>query len=104
MSGTTGPEDPGSWNTWEHQHAGQSLPSFPYGSTELEANEDRLYGFEFDAQTNSLRVTGYAPSDVRELLAAYREHMQLLISIGRQASGLGDTFRSGPGPIPSADL
>lgn len=77
-------------------HNEQSLPSFPYGSAELEANVGGPYSFEFEADTGSLRVTGYPPSDVRELLAAHREHLQLLMAINQQAVGLGDAFRSGP--------
>jgi len=72
------------------------LPSFPYDSAELEANVGEPYAFKFDPGTCIIDVVGYPPSDVRELLAAYREHLQLMSDFNRQVQGLDDAFRSGP--------
>lgn len=42
---------------------------------------------------NSLRVEGYAPEDLRGLLAVWREHMELMVVL---ASGSRDAVRYRP--------
>jgi hypothetical protein len=34
--------------------------------------------FEFDLQTNRLRVAGYSPEEAAEMLRIYREHLRLM--------------------------
>lgn len=45
------------------------------------AHEDGKKTFHVDPSTMSLHVTGYAPSEVVDLLAAFRDHQEEMIEI-----------------------
>lgn len=45
------------------------------------AHEDGKKTFHVDPSTMSLHITGYAPSEVVDLLAAFRDHQEEMIEI-----------------------
>jgi hypothetical protein len=45
----------------------------------------------------AMTFIGYTPSEINDILATYREHMTLMITVGQQAQSAQDAARWTPG-------
>jgi hypothetical protein len=63
--------------------------------------EDPSLKFQIDGEA-SMTFVGFTADEIKEILAAYREHMTLMISLGQQAMNAqtsADAVRYRPGPV-----
>ena len=57
-------------------------------------HEDGKKTFHVDPSDMSLHVTGYAPSEVVDLLSAYRDHQEKMIDLVAQMAAVNRTAQS----------
>jgi hypothetical protein len=57
-------------------------------------HEDGKKTFHVDSSDMALHVTGYAPSEVVELLTAYREHQEKMIGLVEQITAVTRAMQS----------
>lgn len=68
------------------------------GAPKLFAREPREPARKFTTDGGAaMTFIGYTPSEINDILATYREHMTLMITVGQQAQSAQDAARWTPG-------